>query len=74
VINDEDSPKSDKILLGIKAVKGHIFIPSVLSNPVYLKGHGQTAIIGVKEMINEKYIKQVYNYDKREKFTFADGG
>ena len=41
VIHDEgEKPKSEKIELGIKAVQGHVFVPTLLSAPMLTKGHG----------------------------------
>ena len=57
----------------MRAVKGNVFIPSMLSNPVWFNGHGQTGIIGIKEKLNAKmglHKFTQFKYDKRETFVF----
>ena len=43
MINDYDQDSSEKdesLKLGIQAIKGNIFIPSMISAPHLLNGHG----------------------------------
>ena len=71
VIHDGgDKPKSEKIELGIKAIQGHVFAPTLLSAPMLTKGHGQTFIAGIKET----YFHRKSKYDRRIKLKFSDGG
>lgn len=41
VVHDsKDKPKTPEIVLGIKAIQGHVFAPSLMSAPMLTKGHG----------------------------------
>jgi len=48
---DEVVEKSPSIMFGVKALRGHKYFPSLTSAPFVFKGHGQTAMAEIKDVI-----------------------
>eukprot|EP00355_Strombidium_rassoulzadegani_P009787 CAMPEP_0168622566 /NCGR_PEP_ID=MMETSP0449_2-20121227/8340_1 /TAXON_ID=1082188 /ORGANISM="Strombidium rassoulzadegani, Strain ras09" /LENGTH=136 /DNA_ID=CAMNT_0008663849 /DNA_START=6 /DNA_END=415 /DNA_ORIENTATION=- len=65
--------KSDKLKLGLKGLKGHVFHPTLISFPSLFKGNVQTILTSLKESVVERRQGEL-KYDRREPYILQDGG